>query len=148
MDVADSYASIAESARPIADEMLPQCAAQLCAQPGAEQPAGMAIYNILHKLFLSADSTSGIDPDQRTRYSAGVRSALPVAGQRQRADHHAGIFLWRKSDIEIFRGFVSMFSNKNWKVTGNAQWVCITSLKGKPVSIYANRALPQETGEG
>ncbi|HLG39826.1 MAG TPA: hypothetical protein VI461_09165, partial [Chitinophagaceae bacterium] len=56
-------------------------------------------------------------------------------------------FYGEKSDIEIFRGFVSMFSNKNWKVTGNQQWVCITSIKGKPISIYANRALPQETGE-
>jgi len=40
-----------------------------------------------------------------------------------------------------------MFSPTNWKITGTDKWVCISSIKGKPVSIYANRALPEETGE-
>src|SRR5204863_4612964 len=56
-------------------------------------------------------------------------------------------FYGEKSDAEIFRGFVDMFRNANWKITANPLWVCITSAKGKPVSIYANRALPQEEGQ-
>jgi hypothetical protein len=40
-----------------------------------------------------------------------------------------------------------MFSNANWKITGTEKWVQITSAKGKPVTIFANRALPEEGGE-
>jgi hypothetical protein len=40
-----------------------------------------------------------------------------------------------------------MFRNGNWKITVNDLWVCISSAKGKPVSIYANRALPAEGGQ-
>ena len=41
-----------------------------------------------------------------------------------------------------------MFSTVNWKIDrGNPQWIVIRSIKGKPVSIYANAALPEETGE-
>ncbi len=42
----------------------------------------------------------------------------------------------------IFTGFQNMFANANWKIDrSNPQWVTITSVKGKPVSIYANRPL-------
>lgn len=147
VDVADSYASIAESARPIADEMLHNVQLNYARNLAQNNRRGMAIYNILHKLFLSADSTSGIDLTKEL----GIPPVYEVPYQSLVNDSGRIImqvfFYGEKSDIEIFRGFVSMFSNKNWKVTGNAQWVCITSLKGKPVSIYANRALPQETGE-
>jgi hypothetical protein len=47
----------------------------------------------------------------------------------------------------IFNEFVNQFRNSNWKMNSNDKWVSFHSLKGKPVSIYANRALPQETGE-
>jgi hypothetical protein len=41
-----------------------------------------------------------------------------------------------------------MFSTANWKIDrSNPQWIVIKSTKGKPVSIYANAALPEETGE-
>jgi hypothetical protein len=41
-----------------------------------------------------------------------------------------------------------MFSSSNWKIDrSNPQWVVISSIKGKPVSIYANKPLPEETGE-
>jgi hypothetical protein len=41
-----------------------------------------------------------------------------------------------------------MFSTTNWKIDrSNPQWIVIKSIKGKPVSIYANAALPEETGE-
>jgi hypothetical protein len=147
VDVADSYASIAESIKPIANEMLQNV--QLNYQRNASQnnKRGMAIYNILYKLFLSADSSNGIDltkelgipPVYEVPYKSLVNDSGRIIMQV--------FFYGEKSDMGIFREFVNMFNNKNWKVTSNPQWVCINSIKGKPVSIYANRALPQETGE-
>lgn len=40
-----------------------------------------------------------------------------------------------------------MFTTANWKITANDKWVTISSVNGKPVFIYANRALPEENGE-
>jgi hypothetical protein len=46
-----------------------------------------------------------------------------------------------------YQGFIRQFSNGNWKVVSNSQWVTISSLKGKPIVIYANKPLPTETDE-
>jgi hypothetical protein len=41
-----------------------------------------------------------------------------------------------------------MFNNPNWKIDqSNKQWVVVSSAKGKPVSLYMNRPLPEETNE-
>jgi hypothetical protein len=50
--------------------------------------------------------------------------------------------------MNIFSGFQNMFSSTNWKIDrSNPQWITISSIKGKPVIIYANRPLPEEKGE-
>jgi hypothetical protein len=47
-----------------------------------------------------------------------------------------------------FPQFLSMFRNTNWSIdNSNPQWVTVSSAKGKPVIIYANRPLPEESGE-
>jgi len=147
VDVADSYASIAESLKPLANEMLKNVQSNYKRNSEANNLRGIAIYNILNKLFLSADTSNhveltkelGIPPVYEVPYKSLVNDSGRVIMQV--------FFYGEKSDMGIFSGFVDMFSNANWKITGNKQWVCITSAKGKPVSIYANRALPQEGGE-
>jgi hypothetical protein len=39
------------------------------------------------------------------------------------------------------------FGGGNWKVEGNNQWATISSTKGKPVIIFANKPLKEETGD-
>jgi hypothetical protein len=57
------------------------------------------------------------------------------------------VFFYGDKDGQgIFRGFVGMFSNSDWKISSNEHWVHISSVKGKPVSIYANKPLPEEGG--
>jgi hypothetical protein len=107
----------------------------------------MAIYRILNNLFLSADSTNRID----LTVELGIPPVYEVPYKDMVNDSGRTImhvfFYGDKDGQGIFRGFVNMFSNSNWKITGNDQWVCITSVKGKPVSIYANRALTEEGGQ-
>ncbi|HLG39159.1 MAG TPA: hypothetical protein VI461_05795, partial [Chitinophagaceae bacterium] len=61
VDVADSYASIAETIKPIANEMLNNVYLNYLRNVSQNNKRGMAIYHILHKLFLSADSSNGVD---------------------------------------------------------------------------------------
>ena len=147
VDVADSYASIVETMKPLADEMLGNIRLNHQRNISQNNKRGIEIYKILEELFLSADSTKNIDltkelgvpPVYSIPYSSLTNDSSRVVMQV--------FFYGEKSDMGIFNEFVNMFKNANWKMTSNDKWVSFHSLKGKPVSIYANRALPQEGGE-
>jgi len=148
VDVADSYASIVETLPPRAAEMLRNVQLNYERNVSENNPRGIAIYNILNKLFLSADSTNtidltkelGIPPVYTVPYSSLANDSGRVVAQ---------VFFYGDKDGKgIYSGFQKMFSTTNWKIDrGNPQWIVIKSIKGKPVSIYANAALPEETGE-
>jgi hypothetical protein len=148
VDVADSYASIVETLPLRAVEMLKNVQLNYERSVAENNPRGIAIYNILNKLFLSADSTSkidltkelGIPPVYNVPYSSLANDSGTVVAQ---------VFFYGDKDGKgIYNGFQRMFSPANWKIDrSNKQWIVIKSIKGKPVSIYANAALPEETGE-
>jgi hypothetical protein len=148
VDVADSYASIAETLKPLAVEMLKNVQLNYTRNEAAGNKRGMVIYNILNKLFLSADTTQkidltkelGIPPVYEVPYSALANDTGRVAVQ---------LFIYGDKDgMGVFPGLVNMFNNANWKIDGsNKQWVTITSARGKPVALYMNRPLPEETNE-
>ncbi|MGH2552817.1 MAG: hypothetical protein ACRDEB_03830, partial [Chitinophagaceae bacterium] len=148
VDVADSYASIEETLKPVANEMLKNIQLNYKRNKAAANKRGIVIYNILNKLFLSADSTQkidltkelGIPPVYEVPYTALANDTGRVAVQ---------LFIYGDKDGKgVFPGLISMFNNANWKIDGsNKQWVTITAAKGKPVSLYMNRPLPEETNE-
>jgi hypothetical protein len=148
VDVADSYASIVETLPPRAAEMLKNVQLNYERNISENNIRGIAIYNILNKLFLSADSTSkidltkelGIPPVYNIPFSSLANDSGVVVAQV--------FFYGDKDGMGIYNGFQRMFSTANWKIDrSNKQWIVIRSIKGKPVSIYANAALPEETGE-
>ena len=148
VDVADSYASLVESLKPVSDEMLKNIQGnyQRCLAQNSKR--GKAIYNILNKLFLSADTTQkidltkelGIPPVYEVPYKALANDSGMIAIQ---------LFIYGDKDgMGVFPGLINMFKNTNWKIDGsNKQWVTITAAKGKPVVLYMNRPLPEETNE-
>lgn len=147
VDVADSYASIAETLKPVANEMLKNIRDNYKRNETAANKRGMAIYKILDKLFMSADTTSkidltkelGIPPVYEVPYNTLINDSGRVIMQ---------VFFYGDKDGQsIFKGFQGTFSNSNWKITDNSEWITINSIKGKPVSIYANKPLPEEGGE-
>jgi len=147
VDVADSYASIAETVKPLANEMLANVQRNYERNAAQNNKRGMAIYNILNKLFQSADTVNqvdltrelGIPPVYEVPFKSMVNDSGRVIMQ---------VFFYGDKDGQgIFKGFVGMFSNANWRITSTDKWVAISSAKGKPVTIYANKALPEEGGE-
>jgi hypothetical protein len=148
VDVADSYASIAESLKPLADEMIRNVEINYQRNFEENNKKGVAIYKILKYLFLSADTSNAIDlakelgipPVYEVPYTALKNADDTVFMQ---------VFFYGDKDGQaIFRGFLNMFSNSNWKIDqSNRQWVTVNAVKGKPVTIFANRPLPEETGE-
>jgi hypothetical protein len=146
VDVADSYASISETLKPVAAEMLRNIQENYKRNLARDNKKGIAIYNILNKLFLSADTTQKIDLTKEL----GIPPIYEVPFKDLTYDSTGRVavqlFIYGDKDgIGLFPGLVGMFNNSNWKIDqSNKQWVTITAAKGKPVSLYMNRPLPEE----
>jgi hypothetical protein len=148
VDVADSYASIVETIKPLANEMLKNIQFNYQQNEKTGNKRGMAIYKILNNLFLSADSTSKIDLTKEL----GIPPVYEVPFKALANDTGRVIiqvFIYGDKDgIGVFPSILNLFGNANWKTDkSNPQWVAITSLKGSPVSIYLNKPLPEEKNE-
>jgi len=144
VDVADSYASIVETNKPIAEKMLLNTKANYNRNLVSNNKRGIVMYNLLYKLFLSADTNNHIDLSKEF----GIP---PVYGVPFRAlTNDTGrvvmqvFFYGDKDGIGIFQGFKRLFDPKLWKTTTTKNWIEINSIKGRPVSVYANLPLPEE----
>lgn len=148
VDVADSYASIFETNKKLAAVILKLVNENYQRNLDQLNVRGKNIYNILYRLFLSADSANtidltkelGIPPVYTVPYSSLTNDNGEVVIQM--------FFYGDKDGLLDFNIFQSMFNNPNWKIDKyNQQWVVVRSVKGKPVSIYANVPFDEETGE-
>ena len=144
VDVADSYASIVETIKPLADKMLLNVKANYERNLTSNNKRGAVIYNLLHKLFLSADTNNHIDLSKEF----GIPPVYGVPFKALANDTGRVVmqvfFYGDKDGLGIFQGFKRLFDSKLWKITTTQNWISINSIKGKPVSIYANLPLPEE----
>lgn len=148
VDVADSYASIVETIKPLANEMLKNIQLNYQRNEKMGNKRGMAMYKILNNLFLSADTLNktdltkelGIPPVYEVPFKALANDSGRAVVQ---------VFIYGDKDgIGVFPSILGLFGNANWKTDrSNPFWVTITSVKGKPVSIYLNKPLPEEKNE-
>jgi len=148
VDVADSYASIYETMPDLAKQMLVNIKQNYTRNIKAQNPRGVAIYNILYKLFLSADEKNkvdltkelGIPPVYKVPFNSLANDSGEIVTQ---------MFFYGDEDGKIdFDIFVRMFNGGNWTVDqSNKYWVVAKTTKGVPVYIYANRPLPNEENE-
>jgi hypothetical protein len=147
VDVADSYASIVETLKPIAADMLENVKSNFDRNISQNNQRGVVIYNLLYKLFLSADSTNNIDlsrefgipPVYNIAYNTLANDSQEVVMQ---------VFFYGDKDGRLFfADYVGQFPSSLWKRTDTKQWVTFTSVKGKPIRIYANKPLPEESNQ-
>ena len=148
VDVADSYSSIFEKNKPLAKFVLSETKWNYRKNVEADNKRGIIIYNLLQTLFESADTSKkidlseklGIPPIYKIDYSSLKDSAGRVVEQ--------AFFYGGDEDKDgqySFADFMSLFHGKpEWKISENPQWVTITSTKGKPVYIFANKPLNGE----
>jgi len=147
VDVADSYASVSEEMPELAKDMLVNVKNNLDRNEEAKDENGVAIYDILYKLFQSADTDRNVDLTKELGippvYNVPFSSLV-----NEKGDVICQVFFYGDRDGQnIFNSFLNMFGGGNWKIDGsNKQWVLIKSVKGQPVYIYANRPLDENKG--
>lgn len=149
VDVADSYASISESIKPVAEDMVRNVKLNLDRNVRDNNKRGIVIYNLLYKLFLSADSLNKIDLSKEF----GIPPVYNVSYQSLVADSQGRVvmqvFFYGDKDGKMnYANFTPQFGNGNWKkIEDNKYWIAFASTKGKPILIYANKPIDEETQE-
>jgi hypothetical protein len=147
VDVADSYVSISEGNSTLAKFVLDLTKVNLDKAASQNNQRGMVMYNLLNKLFLSADTTNninlskefGIPPVYNVKYETLEQDIQQVVMQ---------VFFYGDEDgRNNYAGFMRQFGPANWKRAENKQWVTLTSARGKPITIYANKPLDEDAGE-
>ena len=150
VDVADSYASISETIKPLAASMLQNVKVNYDRNAAQGNKRGMIIYNLLYKLFLSADSVKGKDIDLSKEF--GIPPVYSVSNAALLGDTNRvfiQVFFYGDKDGKgNYARYISHLQNKNWKKTEDyKEWIAFSSTVGKPVTIYANKPLDEESGE-
>ncbi|GAA4317791.1 hypothetical protein GCM10023184_01620 [Flaviaesturariibacter amylovorans] len=147
VDVADSYASIVESNKPLAARMLENVQANLERNRTQNNQRGIVLYNLLSKIFQSADSTKGIDLSKEFGvppvYSVSYESLTP---DTNRVFIHQFFYGDKDGVMNYQRQLAAL--GKGWKkIEDTKQWMAFASTTGKPLTLYFNKPLDEESGE-
>jgi hypothetical protein len=139
VDVADSYVSISDIyERKI---ILGEVQKKLSELSLKGDRAGTTAYRLLQTLFLSLDTSKHIDVSS----AFGIPSVY-TAKNKFLKDSSGRIIIQQffygdKDGKTEFKNFINAYSNSNWKITRNPEWVTVSSIRGTPVIIYSNRPL-------
>lgn len=144
VDVANSFASISDKA--LQSLILKQVQANLVQATQNNNRRAIDIYSILNTLFLSIDPANKIDVEK----TLGIPPVYFMPNKELKDSSGRIIvqqfFYGDKDGQTVFNNFISSMQNGNWTIKSNAQWVAISSAKGTPITIYANRPLDETKG--
>lgn len=143
VDVADSYGSISNPE--VQKSMLRNVEAneQRCIKDNNDH--GRKIYSLLKMIFLSADEKNGIDLSKEI----GI-PPIYTMNYNYLADDSGRIieqvfFYGDKDGKESYNSYLTSFPRNDWQITKKKEWIEIKSIKGKPIWIFANLPLDNET---
>jgi hypothetical protein len=144
VDVADSYSSIFEKNRPLADFMLEEANWNYdrCARNNDRN--GMVVYRLEKTLFESADTARNVDLSKELGippvYSVDYNSLTDDSGRVVQQ-----VFFYGDKDKDgqySYANFKALFAGRpEWSFSENSDWLTIKSTRGKPVWIFANKPL-------
>jgi hypothetical protein len=136
VDVADSYSSIFEKNRPLADFMRQEAGINYRRCADVNDKNGMVVYRLEKALFESADTTSKINLSKELGippiYSVDYKSLTDDSGRVIQQ-----VFFYGDQDKDgqnSYANFRALFTNRaDWTMTENSDWLTIKSNRGKPV---------------
>lgn len=145
VDVADSYGSITNPK--LMKSMLDNVEWNLQRCQRQNDQRGITIYTLLKTIFLSADSKNGIDLSE----VIGIPPIYTVSNSSL-ADNKGRIleqvfFYGDKDGIQSYASYLTSFPSSDWTITNTPYWVEIKSKRGKPIWIYANKPLDNESSK-
>lgn len=145
VDVADSYGSITNPA--LQKSMLDNVEWNLERTRRENNERGITIYSLLKTIFLSADPKNNIDLSKEI----GIPPIYTVSNESL-ADAQGRIveqmfFYGDKDGVMSFANYLTSFPSADWVITNKPYWVEIKSRRGRPIWIYANRPLDNDSSK-
>lgn len=144
VDVADSYASISDPN--LRNLILDEVQSNLKQQNKDANRRGLAIYNLLDNIFLSLDTTKNIDISAKF----GIPPIYIVNNNSLKNSKGKIIiqqfFFGDKDGLYSFSQFKSLYNTPGWKTVNKPDWIEVSSTKGVPIVIYANKPLDEKEG--
>lgn len=142
VDVADSYASISDyNLRKL---ILNEVQNNLNQQNKDENRRGLTIYDLLNSIFLSLDSTNKIDISQKF----GIPPIYNVKSDALKNEKGKIIieqfFFGDKDGLYSYNQFKSLYNTPGWRIVNKTDWIEVSSTKGVPIVIYANKPLDEK----
>src|SRR5690606_36301380 len=145
VDVADSYGSIKNPA--LQKSMLANIEwnLQRCIRENNER--GQRIYTLLTTIFLSAEPKNNIDLSKEI----GI-PPIYTMDQNYLTDANGVIidqvFFYGDSDGKSsYARYLTSFPSSDWNIVKKKEWIEIKSIKGKPILIFANLPLDNDSGK-
>lgn len=143
VDVADAYGSITNPVLQKSMLLNVESNEQRCLKDNNEH--GSKIYNLLRIIFLSSDEKNGIDLSKEI----GIPPVFTVSYKYLTDDSGRIIeqvfFYGDKDGKQSYNSYLTSFPRSEWHITQKKEWIEIKSIKGKPVWIFANLPLDNET---
>jgi hypothetical protein len=141
VDVADSYASISD--QNLRKLILDEVQTNLTQLSKGSNKRGATIYDLLNTIFASMDTTSNINLSSKfgipTIYNLNNTDLRDSSGKIIIQQ----FFYGDKDGMAQFNSFIGAYSNPNWKIIKKPEWVEVSSTKGTPEIIYANKPLDE-----
>ena len=145
VDVADSYGSIKNPA--VQKSMLANIEwnLQRCIRENNER--GQRIYTLLKTIFLSAEPKNNIDLSKEI----GI-PPIYTMDHNYLTDENGVIieqvFFYGDSDGKTsYASYLTSFPSSDWNIVKKKEWIEIKSIKGKPIWIFANLPLDNDSGK-
>jgi hypothetical protein len=145
VDVADSYSSIMDKNKELAAFIVNEVNVSYTKNVQDNNKRGTVIYNLLRILFESADTTRKVDLSALlgipSIYGKDYSSLTDDSGRVIQQ-----VFFYGDEDKDGQHSYASFMTNfrgkPGWKIDERKpEWTTITSTKGKPVWIFANKPL-------
>jgi hypothetical protein len=145
VDVADSYSSIMDKNRDLANFILNEVKVSYTKNVQDNNKRGMVIYNLMRILFESADTSKKVDLSSilgiPSIYGKDYNGLVDDSGRVIQQ-----VFFYGDEDKDgqnSYINFMSMFRGKpGWRIDERRpEWTSIISTRGKPVWIFANKPL-------
>lgn len=143
VDVADSYGSITNPE--LQQSMLANVEWNLrrCIKAGNER--GQLIYRLLKTIFLSADPKNGVDLSKEI----GIPPIYTVSYDYLADDSGRvvqQVFFYGDKDGRMsYNSYLANFPSSRWNIIHKREWVEIKSTEGKPIWIFANKPLDNQS---
>jgi hypothetical protein len=147
VDVADSFGSINDPN--VLDYLLGEVKDNFERTYKANNKRGMIIYFLLHTLCVSAINPEQSSDDLQNQLKVPPITFIPYKNLLN--DSGAVIeqvfFYGDEDGLNSFSSFQTIFKADEWKSVKNDKWLMLTSIKGRPMTIYANLPLEEPLDE-